>query len=69
MLLTNSDSGLDLTGAVVDEVADRLDWPWTGWSTPLWLFLIELAVAVGVVAAIVRRLRKRRSVAAGSPSS
>ncbi len=60
VLLTNSDSGLDLTGAVVDEVADMLDWPWTGWSTPLWLFLLEVGLLLGVVFSVVGRLRRRR---------
>ena len=60
VLLTNSDSGLDLTSAVIDEVGGQFGWPWTGWSTPLWMFLLGLGLMVGVVAVIVRHLRKRR---------
>ena len=60
MLLTNSDSGLDLTSAVTDEVGGQFGWPWTGWSTPRWLFLLGLGLVVGVVGVIVRHLRKRR---------
>jgi CubicO group peptidase (beta-lactamase class C family) len=70
VLLTNSDSGLDLTAEVVDEVADQFDWPWTGWATPLWLFLLELGLVIGVVVVIVRRRRTRRagSVSAEPPA-
>ncbi len=60
VLLTNSDSGLDLTSAVIDEVGGQFGWPWTGWSTPLWLFLLGLGLVVGVVVVIVRHQRKRR---------
>lgn len=60
VLLTNSDSGLDLTAAVVDEVADQLAWPWTGWSTPLWMFLLGLGLVAGGFVAMVRNLRRRR---------
>jgi CubicO group peptidase (beta-lactamase class C family) len=68
VLFTNSDSGLDLTAAVVGHIADTLDWPWTGWATPLWMFLLALGLVVGAVVAIVIRLRKRRErkFAAGS---
>jgi CubicO group peptidase (beta-lactamase class C family) len=60
VVLTNSDSGLELTAAVIDEVANMLSWPWTGWSTPLWMFLLGLGLAVGVPVGIVRRRRTRR---------
>ena len=60
VLLTNSDSGLDLTAAVVDEVAGQLGWPWTGWATPLWMFLMGLGLAVGAVVGIARRRSKHR---------
>lgn len=58
-MLTNSDSGLDLTAPVVDEVAGQFGWPWTGWSTPLWLVLLVLASVVAVVVGTVGRLRRR----------
>jgi CubicO group peptidase (beta-lactamase class C family) len=71
VLLTNSDSGLELTAAVVDEVAGQFSWPWTGWATPLWMFLLGLGLVVGGFTAIVRRRRKRRegSVPAESPAA
>jgi CubicO group peptidase (beta-lactamase class C family) len=70
VVLTNSDSGLDLTAAVVDEVASQFSWPWTGWATPLWMFLLGLGVMIGVLVGIARRWRKRRegSVPAESPA-
>ena len=70
VLLTNSDSGLELTAAVVDEVASQFSWPWTGWATPLWMFLLGLGVMIGVLVGIARRWRKRRegSVPAESPA-
>jgi LPXTG-motif cell wall-anchored protein len=69
VVLTNSDSGLDLTAAVVDEVAGQFGWPWTGWATPLWMFLLGLALVAGGFVAIVRRRRKRRERSVPSPSS
>jgi CubicO group peptidase (beta-lactamase class C family) len=71
VLLTNSDSGLDLTAEVVDEVAGQFDWPWTGWATPLWMFLLGLGLVIGVVVVIVRHLRKRRKgdLSAKSPAA
>lgn len=71
VLLTNSDSGLDLTAAVVDEVAGQFSWPWTGWATPLWMFLLGLGLVIGGFVEIVRRRRKRRegSVPAESPGA
>lgn len=71
VLLTNSDSGLELTAAVVDEVAGQFSWPWTGWATPLWMFLLGLGLVIGSFVGIVRRGRKRRerSVPAESPGA
>jgi hypothetical protein len=60
VLLTNSDSGRDLTSAVIDEVGDQFSRPWTGWTTPLWLFLLGLGLVVGVVVVIVRHVPNRR---------
>ncbi len=60
VLLTNSDSGLDLTAAVIDEVGGQFRWPWTGGATPLWLFLLELGSVVGVVVVFVRHRRTGR---------
>jgi hypothetical protein len=70
VLLTNSDSGFDLTAAVIEEIGGQFNWPWTGWATPLWLFLLGLGLVVGVVVVIVRHRRKRRErdLPAGSPA-
>ena len=58
VVLTNSDNGHELTAVVVDEVASQFGWPWTGWATPLWMFLLALGlVAVGVVWIVRRRPR------------
>ena len=46
VVMTNSDEGMLLADEIVDVVAEALDWPWTGWSTPLWLFLIVVAVVL-----------------------
>lgn len=46
VVMTNSDEGMVLADEIVDVVAEALHWPWTGWSTPLWLFLVEVAVVV-----------------------
>ena len=61
----------NMTKPVVDEVASQFSWPWTGWATPLWLFLLELALVIGVVVVIVRHRRKRREgdLPAGSPAA
>jgi CubicO group peptidase (beta-lactamase class C family) len=71
VLLTNSDNGLELTAAVVDEVAGQFSWPWTGWATPLWMFLLGLGLVIGGFVGIARRRRKRRegSVPAESPGA
>ena len=40
VVMTNNDTGDAVTRALIDAVADELDWPWTGWSTPLWAVLL-----------------------------
>ena len=62
VVLTNSDTGQELTESVVDEVAAQFNWPWTGWTTPLWLFVLGLGLIIALFAGIARRWRKHRSV-------
>ena len=62
VVLTNSDGGLDLTAEVIDEVGGQFGWPWTGWSTPLWMFLLGLGLVVGVAVVIGRHRRQRRTL-------
>ena len=42
-------------------VADELAWPWTGWSTPLWVVALAAAVVATLLGWLVIRRRKRRS--------
>jgi len=61
VIMTNSDTGLELTAEVIDVVAAELHWPWTGWSTPLWAVLLGmLGIAALLVAMAVVLLRRRR---------
>lgn len=59
VVLTNSDNGLELTSSVVDEVAAQFAWPWTGWATPLWMFLLGIGALLAVAAAVARRVHTR----------
>jgi len=54
VVLTNSDSGLELTDEVIKVVAGQFGWAWTGWSTPLW------AVVVGIVTLVIAAFYLRR---------
>jgi len=66
VIMTNSDTGDALTAEVIDVVAAELNWPWSGWSTPLWAVLLVLlgglAVPAVAVAALVRRRRRPGTV-------
>lgn len=63
VVMTNNDTGIDLTAAVIDAVAEELGWPWTGWSTPFWAVLVAFSGLIALVAlsarAVIRRRRRR----------
>jgi len=65
VVMTNSDTGDALTAEVIDVVAAELNWPWSGWSTPLWAALLVLlgvlAVLAAAVAALIGRKRRRNT--------
>ena len=60
VVMTNNDTGDALTAEVIDVVAAELDWPWSGWSTPLWAVLLILSGIVALSAAAVAALTRRR---------
>jgi CubicO group peptidase (beta-lactamase class C family) len=62
IVMTNNDTGDALTSTVIDAVADELDWPWTGWSTPLWAVLVAILALVALVALAARRVIRRKRV-------
>jgi CubicO group peptidase (beta-lactamase class C family) len=61
VVMTNSDAGDAVASAVVDVVGSELGWPWTGWSTPLWVVLaaVGLIAVAGLSWWIVVRRRRR----------
>lgn len=60
VVLTNSDTGLDLTDEVVPFVYEAMDWPRPGWATPLWMVLAGLGVVAAAGWWVVRLVRRRR---------
>ena len=64
IVMTNNDTGDALASSVIDVVGDELGWPWTGWSTPLWVVLLAslgLVALGGLSGWLVIRRRRRRA--------
>jgi hypothetical protein len=50
---------------VIERVADELDWPWTGWSTPIWVVLLGAAGLVALAGVCGWLVIRRRPPADG----